>query len=238
MCKIQQQWGLLQVQLVPTTEPFCMHLHFNLYLGVTCCRTPHGRDWVSTFPEWAEVRVTCTQAVCAYIVRQKLQDAAQPGVVRCDARLRGVLGEAAVQMGSVAERLAPHLSPAPPIELTFSIKCACRLPAAAVALGNPAHPSVRPRSTDHECDQLGRSSTMFHIMHTTLRPPVRRPAGPSPSTPDCYDIDIEVPLPPASVAAPALLTKLDPAHEVEPVRCSLCHTQPIPTSGLTHMTVA
>jgi SWIB/MDM2 domain len=68
-----------------------------------------------------------TQAVCAYIVRQKLQDAAQPGVVRCDARLRGVLGEAAVQVGSVAERLAPHLAPAPPIELTFSIKCACRL---------------------------------------------------------------------------------------------------------------
>ena len=69
--------------------------------------------------------VAFLQAVCAYIVRQKLQDAAQPGVVRCDARLRGVLGEAVVQMGSVAERLAPHLSPAPPIELTFSIKCAC-----------------------------------------------------------------------------------------------------------------
>ena len=86
---------------------------------------PSVRGWCARYAECAEVRATCTQAVCAYVVRQKLQDAAQPGVVRCDARLRGVLGEAAVQVGSVAERLAPHLSPAPPIELTFSIKCAC-----------------------------------------------------------------------------------------------------------------
>lgn len=33
-------------------------------------------------------------------------------------------------MASVAERLAPHLSPAPPIELSYNIRCdACLIPA-------------------------------------------------------------------------------------------------------------
>ena len=62
-----------------------------------------------------------------------------------------------------------------------------------------------------------------------------RPSGPSPSIPDCYDIDIEVPLPPAG-AAPALLNKLSPANEVEPVRCSPVHMCPI--SELMHMAAA
>ena len=64
-----------------------------------------------------------------------------------------------------------------------------------------------------------------------------RPSRPSPSIPDCYDIDIEVPLPPA-VAAPALLNKLSPASEVEPVRYSPVHTQSVPTSELTRIAVA
>lgn len=111
----------------------------------------------------SDTRARVLQAVCAYIVRQKLQDPAQPGTVRCDARLKAVLGEAALPMSGIAERLAKHLSPPPPIEMTYAIK--------------------------HD--------------------------GPSPSLPDCYDIDIEVPLTPRTAAQP-LLDKLNTTREAEP----------------------
>jgi len=40
------------------------------------------------------------------------------------------IGQAVVPMASVAEGLAPHLSPAPPIELSYNIRCdACLMPA-------------------------------------------------------------------------------------------------------------
>lgn len=85
------------------------------------------------------------QAVCAYIVRQKLQDPAQPGTVRCDARLKAVLGEAALPMSGIAERLAKHLSPPPPVEMTYAIKCAPQhVPPYAVGGSHSACAQRRP----------------------------------------------------------------------------------------------
>ncbi len=52
--------------------------------------------------------------------------------------------------------------------------------------------------------------------HTKSSLSTSRMDGPNPSTPDCYDIDIEVPLVPPAAAGP-LLDSLNKDREVEPV---------------------
>lgn len=88
-----------------------------------------------------------------YVKKHELQDPRQPGLVRCDQALAGVLGVQEMQASSVLAHLQAHLSPAAcePVVIPYHIRASTAAPAAtasglaaAAAAAAPGLPSPSP----------------------------------------------------------------------------------------------
>ncbi len=141
------------------------------------------------------------QAVWSYIRRYKCQSPGDPTRVACNARLKALFEEDSVEISSLSERLSKHLSPAPAATLDFTVRYLrsdprqnfCYRPA-------PGTMYMRLPVSAEEIRSAGGGAARLMMFAP------HRVSGPSPSTPDCYDIDVELPTVPQPRVPEAVAT--------------------------------
>lgn len=65
------------------------------------------------------------QAVSSYVLQQRLES---EGTISCDVRLRAVTGHDTLPLTQLGEVVSSHLSPSPPLHITYTIRSEAQLP--------------------------------------------------------------------------------------------------------------